>query len=106
LFKNGVVFHGIWCFSVSNESEKDSCEIFGDSGTIAFTFFNQREVVMTINGRKQTFTFDTLQHVQQPMIERVVEYFLDEGPNPCSGEEGLVVMKLIDKFTSKSDNAF
>jgi len=106
LFKNGVVFNGTWCFTVSNESEKDSCEIFGDNGMIGFTFFNQREVTMTVNGNVETFRFDVLQHVQQPMIEKVVEYFLNGGPNPCSGEQGALVMKLIDQFTSRSNNGF
>jgi predicted dehydrogenase len=102
VFKNGVVFNGTWCFSVSNEDEKDSCVIFGDKGTITFTFFNQREVVLTVNGKRQTFTFEILEHVQQPMIEKVVEYFLDDGPNPCSGEQGAGVMRLIDRLTFKT----
>jgi hypothetical protein len=38
------------------------------------------------------------------MIEKVVEYFLDEGPNPCSGEEGTTVMRLIDDFTTIQDH--
>jgi predicted dehydrogenase len=101
LFKNGVVFNGIWCFNVSKEDEKDSCRIVGEKGTIIFTFFNQCEVIMTVNGNRETFSFEILQHVQQPMIEKVVEYFLNEGPNPCSGEEGALVMKLIGEFTMK-----
>ena len=52
-------------------------------------------------GKTESFSFDILQHVQQPMIEKTVEYFLDEGPNPCSGAEGLIVMKWIDEFTKK-----
>ena len=51
--------------------------------------------------KRKLLTFDPLQHVQQPMIEKVVEYFLDEGPNPVSGEEGVKVMKLIDEFIAK-----
>jgi predicted dehydrogenase len=98
LFESGVVFSGIWCFSVAPEAEKDSCEIIGDEGNINFSFFENRPVVVTVNGKTETFRFDPLQHVQQPMIENVVKYFLDEGPNPCSGEEGVKVMKLIDEF--------
>jgi predicted dehydrogenase len=101
IFKNGVVFNGIWCFNVSKEDEKDNCTIFGEKGSISFTFFNQREVIMIVDGKKETFSFEILQHVQQPMIEKVVEYFLDEGPNPCSGEEGVMAMKFIDEFTKK-----
>ena len=101
LFKNGVLFSGIWCFNVSAEDEKDHCRVVGEKGSIAFTFFNQREVIVTVNGKKETFTYDILQHVQQPMIEKIVEYFLDEGPNPCSGEEGALAMEWIEKFTGK-----
>ncbi len=101
LFKNGVLFNGIWCFAVSREDEKDKCEIVGEKGTISFTFFNQREITLTINSKAETFSFDILQHVQQPMIEKVVEYFLDGGPNPCSGEEGATVMYMIDQITKK-----
>ncbi len=101
VFKNGVLFNGIWCFNVSPEDEKDHCRIVGEKGSIAFTFFNQREVIVTVNGKKETLSFDILQHVQQPMIEKIVEYFLDEGPNPCSGEEGALAMEWIEKFTGK-----
>ena len=98
LFQSGVLFSGIWSFSVAPEVEKDSCEIIGDKGKIEFSFFEHKPLVVTINGKTERFTFDPLPHVQQPMIERVVKYFLDEGPNPCSGEEGVKIMKLIDEF--------
>jgi len=103
LFKNGVLFNGIWCFNVSPEDEKDHCRIVGEKGSIAFTFFNQREVIVRVNGRTETFTYDILQHVQQPMIEKTVDYFLDEGANPCSGEEGALAMKWIEEFTGKTE---
>jgi len=103
LFKNGVLFNGIWCFNVSPEDEKDHCRIVGEKGSIAFTFFNQREVIVRVNGRTETFTYDILHHVQQPMIEKTVDYFLDEGANPCSGEEGALAMKWIEEFTGKTE---
>jgi len=102
LFKNGVLFNGIWCFNVSPEDERDHCLIVGEKGSIAFTFFNQREVIVTVNGKTKTLAFDILQHVQQPMIGKIVEYFLDQGPNPCSGEEGVLVMEWIEQFTRKT----
>jgi hypothetical protein len=37
------------------------------------------------------------------MIEKTVSFFLDKGPNPCSGEEGVQVMKLIDDFANKKE---
>jgi hypothetical protein len=35
------------------------------------------------------------------MIEKVVDYFLDKGANPCSAEEGVKVMEMIDRFTKR-----
>jgi len=101
LFKSGVQFSGVWCFNVSAQDEKDECEIVGEKGKIIFSFFEHKPVTMIVNGETKTFSFDTLQHVQQPMIESVVNYFLDEESNPCSAEEGVKVMKLIDAFTEK-----
>jgi len=43
-------------------------------------------------------TFSPLQHVQQPLIEKIVDYFNDKGPNPCSIEEAVVLMKIMDAF--------
>ena len=53
------------------------------------------------NGGEEIIPFDKLQHVQQPMIEKTVEYFLDQAPNPCSAEEGIEVLKVMDAFTGK-----
>jgi predicted dehydrogenase len=101
LFKSGVHFNGMWCFNVSASDEEDHCEIVGDRGKIIFNFFEHRPVTVIIDGKTETLSFDPLQHVQQPMIEQVVNYFLDEGENPCSAEDGVKVMKLIDQFTMK-----
>ncbi len=101
LFQSGVLFSGIWCFNVAPEFEEDSCEIIGEKGKIEFSFFEHKPLTVTIGGKTETFSFEPLQHVQQPMIEKVVSYFLDEGPNPCSGEEGVAIMELIDRFATK-----
>jgi len=98
LFNSGVLFSGIWCFNVAPEAEKDNCEIIGDTGKIEFSFFEHKPILLTVNGKTETLSFEPLQHVQQPMIENVVKYFLDQGPNPCTAEEGVKIMQLIDNF--------
>lgn len=99
LFKSGVLFQGLWCFNVANGLEKDICEIIGSEGKISFSFFDRRPILLTQHGKIESLEFDPLPHVQQPMIEQVVNYFLDQAPNPCDGNEGALVMKLIDNFT-------
>jgi predicted dehydrogenase len=100
LFKSGIVFDGLWCFNVDENEEKDLCEIVGSKGKISFAVFGEPKIMTTVEGKKENFLFDTLQHVQQPMIEKVVDYFLDKGANPCSADEGVKVMELMEGLTA------
>ncbi|MGG9971857.1 Gfo/Idh/MocA family protein [Ferruginibacter sp. SUN002] len=101
LFDSGVVFNGTWCFSVAEGLEKDHCEMIGSEGKLSFSIFEGNTITITKAGKETVLEFDLLQHVQQPMIEMVVNYFLDEANNPCSGDDGIVVMKMLDVFTGK-----
>jgi predicted dehydrogenase len=101
LFKNGVVFDGLWCFNVAEELEKDSCEIIGSKGKVSFAFFENKPVQLTIDGKTESISFEPIQHVQQPMIQEIVDHFLGKGPNPCSGDDGVKIMRLIDAFVGK-----
>jgi predicted dehydrogenase len=101
LFDQGMLFNGLWSFNLDGSQEKDSCEIVGAKGTIAFSFFDQQPVVVTVNGKTETLIFEPLQHVQQPMIAKVTNHFLGKDPNPCSGEEGAMIMEWIDRITKK-----
>lgn len=106
LFKKNVMFNGSWCFTAGEHDERDLCEIIGSEGKISFAVFGHQAISITRQGNTETISFDKLMHVQQPMIEKVVEYFLGKSDNPCNAEEGLKVMELIDEFTSKSPNLF
>jgi hypothetical protein len=96
-----MVFSGIWCFNAARETAMDYCEIIGTKGKISFSVFSGNTVNLLVNGKTTTFSFEDLQHVQQPMIEATVKFFLDEGYNPCSGYEGAEIMRLIESFTQK-----
>lgn len=102
LFKSGVQFRGIWNFTASELNKKDSCTIYGLNGKIQFSFYGDSVSLESSNGI-ETFTFPNTKHVQQPMIQATVDYFLKKGENPCSADEGLIVMKTLEKLVgSKS----
>ncbi|WP_183580169.1 Gfo/Idh/MocA family protein [Mucilaginibacter sp. X5P1] len=100
LFKNKVVVNGSWCFNVAESETTDTCEIIGTKGKITFPFFGKYVTLETEFG-EETIEFTHPQHIQQPMIEKIVAYFKGEGPNPCSIEEAIVLMKIMDSFTGK-----
>ena len=101
IFKNGVVFNGVWSFGLPEIIEKDYCEIIGTNGKISFSVFDCNTITVTADNETNTFTFDALQHVQQPMIEKVVAYFLGSSGNPCSGTDGALIMNWMEKMIRK-----
>ena len=98
VFGGDVIVKGLWCFSVPESENKDLCEITGTEGRIEFSF--HKDVCrLHRNGTVETFDLKSPLHIQQPMIEKVVEYFRGEGPNPCSGADGATVLHIMDVFT-------
>ena len=99
LFKNGTLFNGTWCFTVPSSEQIDLCEIIGAKGKISFGVFGNK-ITVAIDGAEEEYIFDALEHVQQPMIAKVVDYFLGHGENPCSAADAIQSMKLMDSFTA------
>lgn len=98
-FENNVQFRGIWNFIASEKNVKDQCVIYGENGTITFSFYGE-EVFLKTADKSEVFSFDNPAHVQQPLIEQTVNYFLGKASNPCTVKDGVEVMKILDKFTS------
>ncbi len=100
LFENKVAFAGMWCFTVQENEQQDICTIIGSEGKMSFPVFGS-EITLTKNGLAEKITFEPLEHVQQPMIAKVVQYFLGESSNPCSIQDAIFSMEVMDTFTPK-----
>jgi len=98
LFENDVLFNGQWAFNVAEEL--DVCEVIGSAGRISFSVFSNRPIELVNKLGVQQFSFESLAHVQQPMIAAVVAYFRGEKSNPCSVQEGYEVMSVMDNFVT------
>ena len=99
VFKNKVVVNGSWSFNVAESEATDLCEIIGTKGKISFPFFGTWVSWQNDDG-DETIDFTHPEHIQQPMIEKIVAYFRGEGSNPCPIEEAVTLMKIMDAFTS------
>ncbi len=95
-FANGIQFNGDWNFIATGS--RDLCEINGSNGRLCFSFFETQVIEMTINDHTEHLSFEPIRHVQQPMIERVVQYFMGKEMNPCRAWEGLEVMRWMESF--------
>jgi predicted dehydrogenase len=102
LFPNNVVLNGSWSFNVDENEEIDECMIVGSEGSISFPFFGKTVVWHNEDEDEvQVVNFEHPEHIQQPMIKRMVRFFNGEAENLCTIEDAIVVMKMIDAFTGK-----
>jgi predicted dehydrogenase len=100
LFESGVVLTGTWCFNAAEPDVTDRFEIFGSEGSISFPVFGKQEITIQKKGYSEQLSFEAPYHVQQPMIEAVVNYFNGKSGNPCTAEDGGVVMKMIVEMSA------
>ncbi|MDC7233298.1 MAG: Gfo/Idh/MocA family oxidoreductase [Spirochaetales bacterium] len=99
LFQSGIPFQGLWHFSIDHEANSlDSCEIFGSLGKLSFSFFGER-LILSVKGREEVLNFNNPENIQMPMIVSAVDYFRGKGENPCSLDEGIQCMRILDSFT-------
>lgn len=97
---NGIDFSGEWCFCAPDSSREDVIEITGTKGKIIFSTFGHDLRIVSGSGEEK-IDFNPPNHIQQPMIEKVTQYFLGKGPNPCSAEDAIHSFLLMDAFTQK-----
>jgi predicted dehydrogenase len=90
-----IQFQGSWNFSMSSLMREDSCQLIGENGYIQFPFFGQ-EVRVVTDQDVQHLPFQHPQHIQQPMIEKVVNHFLGKADNPCPLEEAIHSLKVME----------
>jgi predicted dehydrogenase len=99
LFENEVVGSGVWCFTTGKVSEKEVVEIVGSKGQIEFSTFGDPTIVLTTdeNGRKEII-IPYPQHIQQPLIQTIVNELLGNGTCPSTGVSGARTNWVLEQF--------
>ena len=92
-----ILFTGQWCYTVAEGLQEDLVEIIGSKGKISFPVFGNTVTVKT-GLQEEVLNFQHPAHIQQPMIEKVVQYFLGNGENPCSAADAIESMKVMENF--------
>ena len=96
-FANEIYFNGTWNFNIAEAAVEDSCEIIGDKGSLHFSFFSMGNLIVNTDAGKELLEMQYPVHIQEPHINRVVQFFRNEIANPCSLEEALVTMEIMDR---------
>jgi len=94
--KSHLVGSGNWSFSTLNE--EDEVRINGTQGNLSFASFQDKPVVLNTDTQREEFFIDHPPHVQQPLIQTVVDELLGLGNCPSTGQSGLRTTRVTDEI--------
>jgi len=98
-FENGAHGVGLWSFSASENL--DSTEIIGSRGKITYSTFLELPIMLEIDGTVNRFDIPHPEHVQQPLIQNIVDELLGLGKSPSTGRTGAMTSWVMDRMLGR-----
>jgi len=98
-FASGVQGTGLWWFS--SPHDVDRTEILGTGGTIEYACFGTDPVILRRAGGEERFAIDHPPHIQQPLIQTVVDTLRGSGACPSTGETAAETNRIIDQLLAE-----
>ena len=95
-FENGV--QGSLQLTFNGLQHRDELTVVGSEGTIVFSIMSNDPVELFEEDNKQTFRFEALEHVQEPLIRRVVNTLRGNDDYPADGIAGLRTQEILEAF--------
>lgn len=95
-FKSGVLGTGQWCFVAPKESEQDIIEIVGAKGKICFSTFSFSPIILNCDYQIESYDIPSPEHIQQPLIQTIVDELRGVGKCPSTGESGARTSRVMD----------
>ena len=98
-FESGVLGTGSWCYTLNPEQRLDESQLIGSKGKITFSFFERFTIKVETTDSTDEYLIPYPEHVQQPLIETIVQQLRGEGQCPCTGETGARANTIMDQIT-------
>ncbi len=97
-FESGVLGTGLWCFSLYEGGETDRTEIVGSKGSVCFSCFEEPGLLLKTSAGEKSFPFENPAHIQQPLIQTVVDQLRGKGTCPSTGESAARTARVMDEM--------
>jgi predicted dehydrogenase len=98
-FESDVIGTGDWCFSAFQDC--DRTEIIGTTGRIVYSTFDERPLKLVTANGTEAFPIPYPEHVQQPLIQTIVDQLNGEGVCPSSGDSAIRTTRIIDQLLAE-----
>ena len=95
-FASGVHGVGAWCFSAFDRV--DRTEIVGSGGRISYATFDTTPILLSTPDRTSELAIDNPPHIQQPLIQTIVDELNGVGRCPSTGESGARTSWVMDRM--------
>jgi predicted dehydrogenase len=96
-FTSGPLGNGSWCFTTHHR--EDTIELLGTDGRITFSTFGPTDPVrLETTGESEEFQIPHPPHIQQPMIQAVVNELLGTGASPSTGQSAARTSRVMDQL--------
>jgi predicted dehydrogenase len=102
-FESGVHGVGAWCFTAAESS--DMTRIVGSSGEISFSTFDARPILLRTAAGATAFTLAYPQHIEQSLIQTVVNQLNGCGVCPSTGDTAARTSWVMDQMLGRSGAA-
>lgn len=95
--RSGVHGVGVWCFTA--HMRQDMNVIVGSKATLSFSTFGTEPLVITAgDGSRTEFPLDTPKHIQQPLIQSIVDDLNGAGTCPSTGVSAARTSWVMDQM--------
>lgn len=95
-FKSGIIGSGRWCFVTSAQTDVDSIIITGTKGEIRFSTFAFSPILLLSDTASESFDIPSPEHIQQPLIQTIVDELRGVGKCPSTGVSGARTSRVMD----------
>ena len=96
VFESGV--HGVGAWSFSAGTRQDRTEIIGSAGRISYATFGTDPIVVTTAVGTSELEIEHPAHIQQPLIQTVVDALRGIGSCPSTGESAARTSWVMDRM--------
>jgi predicted dehydrogenase len=96
VFASGVQGIGVWCFSAF--ANEDRNEIVGSQGKITFSTFGAEPIILTTDQGVTEFPIDNPKHIQQPLIQTIVNELNSNVQCPSHGQSAARTSWVMDQL--------
>jgi len=97
----GTGVHGTGTWHFSTQHRVDRTEIVGTTGVIRYATFDEEPVMLEGAGQTESLTIENPPHIQQPLIQTIVDALHGQGACPSTGHTAALTNRAIDMILVK-----